>query len=137
MDVSIILQIVSFALQAKSILDTASSNEEIASTITKVLFSPSVIKFLEDIGSALFPMVASKFHATAALSALYDPNITKWVQNACNILTDSKLEVDGIYGVKTRDAVSVLQQKLGLTVDGWAGQVTQAVIGTALTKLGK
>jgi len=45
------------------------------------------------------------------------------------------LVVDGIYGPKTREAVEAAQKKLGVTVDGWAGEITQGAIQTALSKL--
>lgn len=35
----------------------------------------------------------------------------------------------------TRNAVEQLQAKLGLKVDGWAGEITKAAIATALAKL--
>jgi peptidoglycan hydrolase-like protein with peptidoglycan-binding domain len=45
------------------------------------------------------------------------------------------LVVDGIYGPKTREAVDAAQKKLGVTVDGWAGEITHGAIQTALSKL--
>jgi peptidoglycan hydrolase-like protein with peptidoglycan-binding domain len=73
----------------------------------------------------------------AAASATFDPNVTKWLQLALNkLLTPSpKLVVDGVYGPQTRDAVEAAQKKLGITVDGWAGEVTQGAIQAALAKL--
>jgi peptidoglycan hydrolase-like protein with peptidoglycan-binding domain len=35
----------------------------------------------------------------------------------------------------TRNAVEQLQAKLGLKVDGWAGEITKAAIAAALAKL--
>lgn len=43
--------------------------------------------------------------------------------------------VDGLYGPMTRTAVERLQAKLGLKVDGWAGEITKAAIAAALAKL--
>ena len=67
----------------------------------------------------------------------FDPNVTKWLQDALNKLVkpSPKLEVDGIYGPKTVAALEALQQSLGLKVDGLAGQLTQAAIIAELGKL--
>jgi putative chitinase len=72
----------------------------------------------------------------AAASATLDPNVTKWLQASLNkLLTPSpNLEIDGIYGPKTREAVETAQKKLGIPVDGWAGEVTQGAILTAFSK---
>jgi peptidoglycan hydrolase-like protein with peptidoglycan-binding domain len=44
-------------------------------------------------------------------------------------LGDDPEDVDGIYGVKTRDAVEAFQKANGLTPDGVAGPVTLAALG--------
>lgn len=56
---------------------------------------------------------------------LYDDTIhdAAWLQRALNKLgAVPKLDVDGIYGMGTRNAVRVFQRAHGLTVDGIAGE---------------
>jgi hypothetical protein len=98
---------------------------------------PQVVPQLADIGASLFPKVAPELQLVAAASATFDPNVTKWLQAALNkLVTPSpNLAVDGVYGPKTREAVEAAQNKLSIPVDGWAGDVTQGAILTALSKL--
>jgi murein L,D-transpeptidase YcbB/YkuD len=97
---------------------------------------PQIIPQLADIGAALFPKVAPELQIVAAASASFDPNVTKWLQSSLNKLLapSPNLAVDGVYGPKTREAVEAVQKKLGITADGWAGEITQAAIQTALSK---
>jgi peptidoglycan hydrolase-like protein with peptidoglycan-binding domain len=126
---------IQFAPLVKRVLDESTSNEE-ATTKLKAL-SPDLPKALETIGSALFPKAAPGLKVIAGAIGAFDPNVTKWLQDALNKLvkTSSKLDVDGIYGPETVAAVEALQQKLGLKVDGLAGQLTQAAIIAELGKL--
>jgi len=98
---------------------------------------PQIIPQLASIGAALFPKVAPELQVVAAASATFDPNVTKWLQAALNkLITPSpNLVVDGVYGPRTREAVEAAQKKFGIPVDGWAGEVTQGAILTALSKL--
>ena len=63
--------------------------------------------------------------------------MTKWLQGSLNVLLDPSpnLVIDGRYGPMTRNAVEQLQAKLGLKVDGWAGEITKAAVAAALAKL--
>jgi Putative peptidoglycan binding domain len=58
----------------------------------------------------------------------------KWLQKALNTVLRLHLAVDGIYGPKTKDAVSSFQKAHGLQIDGVAGPITRArlkeVLGT-------
>lgn len=133
MDPLLILQ---YAIQygplIKGIIDSAVSNEDV---VTKVLaISKPFATLLEGIGAKLFPQVAAQLHIAAAVTAAFDPNVTKWLQGSLNVLLDPSpnLTVDGIYGQKTKAAVIALQKQLGLDPDGWAGQLTQAAIQAAL-----
>ena len=56
----------------------------------------------------------------------------KWLQESLNSLVDAGLKVDGDYGPATKAAVKKFQQQFGLTVDGWAGAITQSAIVDAL-----
>jgi len=97
---------------------------------------PQIIPQLASLGASFFPKVAPEMQVVAAASATFDPNVTKWLQASLNkLLTPSpNLEIDGIYGPKTREAEETAQKKLGIPVDGWAGEVTQGAILTAFSK---
>lgn len=135
MNLAAILSLVGFATRIKALLDVAATNEDVVAAIKSLITGPA-LSVLEQIGALLFPKVSPALHIAAAAAATYDPNVTKWVQGAANRLVEPspKLAVDGVYGPLTRTAVEALQTKLGLSVDGWAGQATQAAIGIALTK---
>ena len=51
---------------------------------------------------------------------------TRWLQTALNIVLGHAIEVDGIYGEGTRDAVKEFQRRNNLQVDGMAGPITRA-----------
>lgn len=127
--------ILNAATSIKSILDIANSNEGVVAKIKDIL--PETIPFLQSIGSQLFPKVAPQIQVAAAAMAAFDPNIVKWVQGACNTILGTTLAVDGHYGDRTKAAVEQLQAKLGLKVDGFAGQITQLAISLAMSKLSK
>jgi len=99
--------------------------------------APQIVPELASLGATLFPKVAPELQTVAAASATFDPNVTKWLQASLNkLLTPSpNLDADGIYGPATREAVEAAQKKLGIPVDGWAGEITQGAIQAALTKL--
>lgn len=124
--------IVSAAGTVKNIIDIASSNADIVTKIKSAV--PSIVDVLEDYATQLFPKVAPQLKVAAAAMSAFDPNVTKWLQGSLNALYDAGLEVDGLYGPKTRAAVEAVQEKLGLKVDGWAGTLTQAAIQAALSK---
>ena len=119
----------------KGILDAATSNESIVAKIKDV--SAPLAGVLDEVGAFLFPKVAPGLHVAAGAVAAFDPDVTKWLQGSLNVLLDPSpnLVVDGRYGPMTRDAVERLQAKLGLKVDGWAGEITKAAIAAALAKL--
>ncbi len=52
----------------------------------------------------------------------------QWLQAALNRLLGLDLEVDGLYGEGTREAVRRFQERHGLQVDGVAGPITKAKI---------
>jgi peptidoglycan hydrolase-like protein with peptidoglycan-binding domain len=124
-----------FAPLVKRVLDESSSNEE-ATTKLRAL-SPDLPNALERIGSELFPKAAPNLRIIAGAIGAFDPNVTKWLQDSLNKLVkpSPNLDVDGIYGPKTVAAVEAFQKKLGLQVDGLAGQLTHAAIIAELGKL--
>jgi peptidoglycan hydrolase-like protein with peptidoglycan-binding domain len=122
---------VQVAGQVKELLDKGSVTQQSLETAV-----PQIVPQLASLGASLFPKVAPELQAVAAASATFDPNVTKWLQGSLNkLLTPSpNLEVDGVYGPKTQEAVEAAQKQLGIPVDGWAGEVTQGAILAALTK---
>jgi len=122
---------VQVAGQVKELLDKGSVTQQSLETAV-----PQIVPQLASLGASLFPKVAPELQAVAAASATFDPNVTKWLQGSLNkLLTPSpNLEVDGVYGPKTQEAVEAAQKQLGIPVDGWAGEVTQGAIIAALTK---
>src|SRR5215475_12080548 len=132
------LQIMQLAFQwgptIKSIIDISSSNEDLISKL-KELAAP-VAGLLETEGARLFPKAASALHIAAGAIAAFDPNVTKWLQGTLNnyLSLEPPLVVDGVYGEHTRDAVTKLQEKLGLTVDGFFGQKTRLAFEAVLAK---
>lgn len=120
----------------KGLLDEATSNDDLAVKIQRM--AQPLAATLTDIGQFLFPKAKPALFIVGGTIAAFDPNITKWLQGALNLVLSPspQLVVDGLYGPKTRDAVERLQAQLGLTVDGLAGHITQAAIQAALAKLG-
>lgn len=70
--------------------------------------------------------------AASAASSSYYPelgygatgNEVRMIQTMLNRINNAGLDVDGIFGAKTRTAVRVFQQKYGLKVDGIVGDKT-------------
>lgn len=131
---SVIQLVMQYGPTVKSIIDEATSNDDI---VTKIKSDAAPIAgVLEAVGARFFPQASPAIHIAAAAIAGFDPNVTKWVQNACNSMLSPSpnLVVDGQYGPKTKAAVEQLQAKLGLKVDGIAGMLTQAAISAVLGK---
>lgn len=130
---SLISTVVQLAGSVKAMLDQSTTTQDKLHEL-----SSEIIPHLTEIGATLFPKVAPALQIVAAASAAFDPNITKWVQGSLNriLSLNPPLVVDGIYGAKTKAAVETFQTQLGLKVDGWAGDITQGAIQTALSKLG-
>jgi peptidoglycan hydrolase-like protein with peptidoglycan-binding domain len=124
---------VQFGGAIKSAIDVANSNADIIDKIKQL--GPYVAPILEHIGASLFPNAKKELHIAAGAMAAFDPNVTKWVQGALNnVVTPSPaLDVDGIYGPKTKAAVEKFQADNKLTSDGWAGTITRNAIDAILT----
>lgn len=60
----------------------------------------------------------------------------RWVQGALNMLTGAGLQVDGISGPKTREAVRGFQAREGLVPDGVVGPKTDGALRQALQARG-
>jgi murein L,D-transpeptidase YcbB/YkuD len=121
----------------QNILTGTSSNQVINASI-KEQTPQDVVSALAQIGAQLFPKVSPGLQIVAAALAVYsNPSDIKKLQTSLNKLTkpSPNLQVDGVYGPNTRDAVEALQKQLGLKVDGVAGEATQAAIAAELAKL--
>ena len=60
----------------------------------------------------------------------------KFLQQALNIVMNSGLDVDGIFGGKTKQAVKDFQSKYGLDVDGIYGKKSNAKMESLLSEMG-
>ena len=73
-------------------------------------------------GSSSSSSTLSKYTVpTRTLKSGSSGNDVKWVQCALNQVLGTKLDVDGIYGTKTKEAVRTFQKKVGISVDGIFG----------------
>ena len=78
---------------------------------------PKVFEAVGNVVDAVQPLLPAK--------PKYD---VKWLQTTLNGLGYDTGAVDGIYGDKTKAAVSAYQTAKGLVVDGWAGISTTAAL---------
>lgn len=131
---ALIPTLLSAAGTIREIVAIAGSN---ASIVEKVVSSlPVLAPALEKYGADFFPNVKPALRIAAAAMTAYDSNTTKWIQGALNAMLelDPPLKVDGSYGPKTKAAVELAQAKLGLKVDGWAGQLTNNALQAFLAR---
>ena len=56
----------------------------------------------------------------------------RWLQGSLNSIMGLTLQEDGLYGPKTKEAVTLFQEKYGLQVDGVAGPITIQRIRTLM-----
>lgn len=114
---------------AGPILNAVESGVSVNSIGTLVT-NPQVLNVFQSLGSQLFPKAAPQIAIAGSLLATYSPNYVKWLQGMLNVyLTPTTpLKVDGSYGPLTIAAVEAAQAKLGLTVDGVAGDLTMAAL---------
>jgi murein L,D-transpeptidase YcbB/YkuD len=108
----------------------------IVKALTNAKASPDLIALLEQIGKAVFPALSGTDAQRAAGGMIFHTQLTRAMQVDLNRLGAAPpLDVDGIYGPATKQAVANFQTKHGLDVDGWAGPVTTAAIATAIKAL--
>jgi murein L,D-transpeptidase YcbB/YkuD len=98
--------------------------------IGSIITNSSVLNLFETLGSQLFPKAAPQIQLAGSIIATYSPNYVKWLQGLLNLYLKptTPLKVDGSYGPLTIAAVESAQTKLGLTVDGVAGDLTMAAL---------
>ena len=79
---------------------------------------------------------AKQYIAKAKAKAGLPAEKVCWIQNVLNLTQGESLVTDGIYGPKTRAAVTRFQQKNGLKVDGIVGpETTTGLIQAALNQI--
>ena len=96
--------------------------------------NPDIRALLEQLGKSGAVAFPDSKDPVSAASSLFDENSTKWVQTALNLrlFDQSAMEVDGVYGDRTKKEVALFQESKGLTVDGWAGPKTQEALRASL-----
>lgn len=124
----------------KEAIDEALTNHDLATKIRNV--AEPVVEILTDVGNWLFPKATDEIKLVGAAITSFDFSVVRWIQRGLNSIDGNgtfslpeKLVVDGVYGVKTRDAIETFQTTYGLVVDGVAGQVTQGALQMLLRGL--
>lgn len=102
------------------------------------LAMPAIQEALKLVGAnrdAGKPM-ATAVHATQqALKAATPGTTAKWLQQTLTKLGYA-VHADGVYGQETRAAVERFQRDHKLTIDGWSGSETTAMLHSALEAMG-
>jgi len=113
-----------------SAIETGVSVNSIGSLIT----NPSILNIFQSLGTSLFPKAAPAIALAGSLIASYSPNYVMWLQGTLNAYLKPAvpLAVDGSYGPLTIAAVESAQTKLGINVDGVAGDITMAALSAVL-----
>lgn len=111
-------------------IETGVSVNSIGSLIT----NPTILSAFESLGAQLFPKAAPAIQIAGSLIASYSPNYVKWIQGMLNAYLNPAvpLAVDGSYGPKTIAAVDAAQAKLGLKIDGVAGDITSSALAAII-----
>jgi peptidoglycan hydrolase-like protein with peptidoglycan-binding domain len=131
---TIIPALMSAASAINTIVTIANGNSDIVTKVREAL--PHLAGPLDSLGAMLFPNVKPELRIAAVAMTQYDTNLNMWIQGALNIFVTPSpgLAVDGIYGPKTGAAVASLQKQLGMTVDGWAGNLVQTALMQLMAK---
>ncbi len=135
-----VLQLIEQIPAIKAAFDTTPTNSMAA--IGNVIANTGTAPLLEQIGRQLFPKLAPTIQAAAAALTMAHPSATAYLQASLNILGSTgfialaaPLATDGVYGAKTTAAVAALETKLGLPVDGFAGDAVNAAIAAAIAAI--
>lgn len=131
---ALIPTLMSAASAVNTIITIAQGNSDVVTKVRETL--PHLAGPLEAIGGLLFPAVKPELRIAAVAMTQYDTDLNKWVQAGLNafVTPSPNLVVDGIYGPKTKAAVEALQKQLGMTVDGWAGNLVQLALMQLMQK---
>jgi murein L,D-transpeptidase YcbB/YkuD len=87
--------------------------------------------------NVLLGQIAPEFFTTAPMTAIVNHELVydvRWLQASLNAVLGTNLEVDGILGPLTQDAIRQFQHTRGLTVDGWCGIVSQAALAAEMER---
>lgn len=103
-------------------------------SIGSLIQNPAVLNIFQSLGTQLFPKAAPAIALAGSLIASYSPNYVMWLQGTLNayLKPATPLAVDGSYGPLTTAAVEAAQTKLGIKVDGVAGDITMAALNAIL-----
>lgn len=114
---------------------TATSNQSFLTKVEQEL--PVLAKYAPAIVQQIYPQGASSAQQLATAAVALNAQLVRYAQQACNLILSPSpaLQVDGMYGPKTKAAVEQLQKTLGLTADGIIGKLTEAAIKKALPNL--
>lgn len=127
---ALILSLLPSLIQMIGPISTAVETGISVNSIGSLISNPAILNVFQSLGSQLFPKAAPAIALAGSLLASYSPNYVKWLQGMLNVYLKPAvpLVVDGSYGPKTIAAVEAAQTKLGLKVDGVAGDLTMAAL---------
>ena len=110
------------------IWNAATSNQDFITKVEQLL--PAVANVANQIATEFFPDAAPLVAKITTTALTFNTALVEYAQRACNALLkdDPPLEVDGMYGPLTKEAVTKLQTQLGLTADGIFGKITEAAV---------
>jgi peptidoglycan hydrolase-like protein with peptidoglycan-binding domain len=125
-----LLSLLPSILQLIGPISTAIETGVSVNSVGSLITNPTVLGFFQTLGAELFPKAAPAIALAGSLIASYSPNYVKWLQGSLNayLKPTVPLAVDGSYGPMTTAAVEAAQTKLGLKVDGVAGDLTMAAL---------
>lgn len=137
MDINLILSLIPLYFKYGAVIEQlwklATSNEDFITKVEQLL--PSVANVAMQIAQQFFPNEAGTVNKIATTALVFNRTLVIYAQRVCNaastaglISLDAPLEVDGMYGPKTKAAVKKLQGYLGVTVDGIFGKITEAAV---------
>ncbi len=108
------------------IWNAATSNQDFITKVEQLL--PAVAGVANQIATEFFPNAAPAVAKFTSTALMFNTALVKYAQQACNLVLNSGLEVDGMYGPLTKAAVTELQEHLGLAADGIFGKITEAAV---------
>ncbi len=131
---ALILQLLPSIIQLIGPIASAIETGVSVNSVGSLIQNPTVLNIFQTLGSQLFPKAAPAIALAGSLIASYSPNYVKWLQGTLNayLKPATPLVVDGLYGPHTIAAVEAAQEKLGIKVDGMAGDITMAALSAIL-----
>lgn len=114
------------ATEIEALWAGATSNQDFVTKIENAI--PGLAAVANEIARIFFPNQAPAVAKVAATALLYNKTLVLYAQKACNLVMNSGLVEDGLYGPKTAAAVKALQAHLGLNADGIFGKITESAV---------